>query len=153
MAAWPKPSRPRPYDANWALSLKTAPYDASVAKCSLHRLPPIPNPNPANPVAGLRCQRGNWATKYDANAAMWQNTFRRHFGHSYDVNLARNTWVQIGGNQDELAGECRWAVKMLRQKAGLLLATDPRMAEVAREIRNRSQAVLRNPPNHESARH
>jgi hypothetical protein len=62
-------------------------------------------------------------------------------------------WVQIGGNQDELAGECRWAVKMLRQKAGLLLATDPRMAEVAREIRNRSQTVLRNPANHESARH
>jgi len=62
-------------------------------------------------------------------------------------------WVEIGGNQDELAGECRWAVKMLRQKAGLLLATDPRMAEVAREIRRRSQVVLRNPAAHESARH
>jgi hypothetical protein len=62
-------------------------------------------------------------------------------------------WVEIGGNQDELAGECRWAVKMLRQEAGLLLATDPRMAEVAREIRRRSQVVLRNPAAHESARH
>lgn len=91
MAAWPKPSRPRPYDANLALSLETAPYDASVAKCSLHRLPPIPNPNPANPVAGLRCQPGNWATKYDASAAMWQKTLRRYFGHLYDINLARNT--------------------------------------------------------------
>jgi len=62
-------------------------------------------------------------------------------------------WVEIGGNQDELAGECRWAVKMLRQRAGLLMAADPRVAEVAKEIRRRSQIVLRNPANHEGARH
>ena len=30
-------------------------------------------------------------------------------------------WVEIGGNQDELAGECRWAVKMIRQQAGLMM--------------------------------
>jgi len=62
-------------------------------------------------------------------------------------------WVKIGGNQDELAGECRWAVKMLRQKAGLVMATDPRMADIAKEIRSRSQVVLRNPAIHESSRH
>ena len=62
-------------------------------------------------------------------------------------------WVQVGGNQDELAGECRWAVKVLRQKAGLLMATDPQMAEVAKEIRQRSRTVLRNPAGHEGARH
>ena len=62
-------------------------------------------------------------------------------------------WVGIGGNQDELVGECRWAVKMIRQKAGLLMATDPRVAEVAKEIRRRSQIVLRNPAGHEGARH
>ena len=62
-------------------------------------------------------------------------------------------WVEIGGNQDELAGECRWAVKMLRQRAGLLMATDPRVAEVAKEIRRRSQIVLRNPAGHEGAGH
>jgi len=62
-------------------------------------------------------------------------------------------WVEIGGNQDELAGECRWAVKMLRQRAGLLMATDPRVAEIAKEIRRRSQIVLRNPAGHEAARH
>ena len=62
-------------------------------------------------------------------------------------------WVQIGGNQDELVGECRWAVKMIRQKAGLLMAVDPRLAEVAKEIRQRSQVVLRNPAGHEGARH
>ncbi len=62
-------------------------------------------------------------------------------------------WVEIGGNQDELAGECRWAVKMLRQKAGLLMATDPRMAEIGKELRRRSQIVLRAPAIHEGARH
>ncbi len=62
-------------------------------------------------------------------------------------------WVVVGGNQDELAGECRWAVKMIRQKAGLLMAQEPRVAEAAKEIRRRSQIVLRNPANHEGARH
>ncbi len=62
-------------------------------------------------------------------------------------------WVVIGGNQDELAGECRWATKMLRQKAGLLIAADTRMADIGRELRRRSQIVLRNPAGHEGARH
>jgi len=62
-------------------------------------------------------------------------------------------WVNIGGNQDELAGECRWAVKMIRQRAGLLMAADPRLTEVANEIRRRTQIVLRKPAIHEGARH
>ena len=62
-------------------------------------------------------------------------------------------WVKVGGNQDELAGECRWAAKMLRQQAGLLMATDPRLADIAKEIRRRCQVVLRNPAAHEGARH
>ena len=61
--------------------------------------------------------------------------------------------VEIGDNQDELSGECRLAVKILRQRAGLILAGDPRLAEVAHEIRARSQKVLRNPANHEGAGH
>jgi hypothetical protein len=61
--------------------------------------------------------------------------------------------VQIGGSQDELAGECRMAVKIIRQRAALAAATDPRAADVAREIRNRTQQVLRNPAGHEGARH
>ncbi len=61
--------------------------------------------------------------------------------------------VEIGGNQDELAGECRWVVKSLRQKAGLLLATEPRLAGIAAEIRTRTQAALNNPAGHEGARH
>ena len=43
--------------------------------------------------------------------------------------------VEVGDNQDELSGECRWVVKALRQKAGLLMAADPRMAPIAAEIR------------------
>ena len=50
-------------------------------------------------------------------------------------------------------GECRWAVKALRQKAGLLLASDARLASIAGEIRARTQEVLRNPAVHENARH
>ena len=61
--------------------------------------------------------------------------------------------VDVGGNQDELVGECRAAVKVLRQRAALALATDPRAAEVAREIRDRTQKVLRNATSYESPRH
>jgi hypothetical protein len=61
--------------------------------------------------------------------------------------------VVVGDNQDELSGECRWVVKALRQKAGLLMAVDARMTPVATEIRAKTQEVLRNPANHEGARH
>ncbi len=61
--------------------------------------------------------------------------------------------VEIGDNQDELAGEGRWVVRMLRQKSGLLGALDPRMAGIGAEIRTRTQEVLRNPAGHEGARH
>ena len=62
-------------------------------------------------------------------------------------------WVEIGGNQDEVVAECRLAVKRVRQRAGLLMAAEPGMAEIAREIRRRTQKVLRNPANHEGANH
>jgi hypothetical protein len=61
--------------------------------------------------------------------------------------------VEIGDNQDELSAECRWVVKTLRQRAGILVALDPRAAPIAAEIRARTQEALRNPANHESARH
>jgi hypothetical protein len=61
--------------------------------------------------------------------------------------------VVIGDNQDELSAECRWAVKTLRQRAAILLASEPKLAEVAAEIRTRTQEALRNPANHEGARH
>ena len=61
--------------------------------------------------------------------------------------------VVVGGNQDELVGECRVAVKNLRQRAGLAMAIDPRAAPVANEIRRRAQEVLRNPASYEAPRH
>jgi hypothetical protein len=59
----------------------------------------------------------------------------------------------IGGQQDEMVGECRWVVKALRQKAGMLMATDPRMAPVAAEIRARTQKILRGGAAYEGGRH
>jgi hypothetical protein len=64
-----------------------------------------------------------------------------------------NALVDIGGNQDELAAECRWVVKSLRQQAGMRMALDPRVAKIAEEIRAKTQVVLRNPAVHEGARH
>ncbi len=61
--------------------------------------------------------------------------------------------VEIGGTQDELVGECRQAVKVMRQQAGIAMAMDGRMAEVSKEIRKRSQEMLRNPTGHESPRY
>jgi hypothetical protein len=61
--------------------------------------------------------------------------------------------VVIGDNQDELSGECRWVVKALRQRAGILMALDPRIARIASEIRAQTQEALRSPANHEGARH
>jgi hypothetical protein len=61
--------------------------------------------------------------------------------------------VEVGGNQDELVGECRVAVKNLRQRAGLGMAFDPRTAPVANEIRRRTQEALRNATSYESPRH
>jgi len=62
-------------------------------------------------------------------------------------------FVEIGGNQDELVGECRMAVKIIRQKAGLAIAIDPQTAPVAKEIRRRTREMLRNPVSYEAPRH
>jgi hypothetical protein len=59
----------------------------------------------------------------------------------------------VGDNQDELVGECRWIVKTLRQKAGLAMAMDPKVAPIAEEIRARTQKILRNPSALERPRH
>ncbi len=61
--------------------------------------------------------------------------------------------TEVGDNQDELVGECRWIVKTVRQKAGLAMATDPKAAGAAEEIRAMTQKILRNPNALERARH
>lgn len=62
-------------------------------------------------------------------------------------------WVGIGDNQDELVAECRVAVKLLRQQAVMAGVTDPRTAEIVKEIRVRTQQILRSPVSYEGARH
>ncbi len=62
-------------------------------------------------------------------------------------------FVEIGGNQDELVGECRMAVKLLRQRAGIEMAKNPEIASISQEIRERTQAILRNPVSYEAPRH
>jgi hypothetical protein len=61
--------------------------------------------------------------------------------------------TEVGYNQDQLVGECREAVKILRERAALAMATDPRNAPVAEEIRRLTQAMLRNPTSFEAPRH
>jgi hypothetical protein len=61
--------------------------------------------------------------------------------------------VSVGGTQDELVGHCRWVVKNVRQKAGLIMVQEPKAAALATEIRAKAQEVLRAPSAHESARH
>jgi ABC-type transporter Mla subunit MlaD len=61
--------------------------------------------------------------------------------------------VAIGGAQDNLVGDCRQAVKVVRQRAGIDMALDGRMAEVAKEVRRRCHEVLRTPVSHEMAGH
>jgi hypothetical protein len=44
-------------------------------------------------------------------------------------------------------------VKTLRQRAGIALALHPELKEMATEIRNRTQTMLRNPTPYEAPRH
>lgn len=59
----------------------------------------------------------------------------------------------IGADQDELVGECRVQVKILRQRAAMAMAADPKFASIAKEIRQRTQQMLRNPLSYEAPRH
>lgn len=61
--------------------------------------------------------------------------------------------VYIGADQDELVGECRVQVKILRQRAALAMTNDPKFAPIAKEIRKRTQQMLRNPLSYEAPRH
>ena len=97
--------------------------------------------------------------KRPAYVAAMNEDFRKNVRDDDGPNALANSkkyseaLVEIGGEQDELSGECRWVVKSLRQKAGILVAQEPRLAAIATEIRARTQVALRNPANHEGAHH
>jgi hypothetical protein len=62
-------------------------------------------------------------------------------------------FTSIGGAQDGLVASCRMIVKTLRQRAGIALAVNPALKDVAAEIRARTQTMLRNPTPYEAPRH
>ncbi|MHC4398596.1 MAG: hypothetical protein ACYTG0_02845 [Planctomycetota bacterium] len=107
--------------------------------------------------AAVAARRGGIATPEYATRLV--EGFRATLvGYEGDDALARckeitSGFVKIGGNQDELVGECRLAVRILRQKAALAMAVDPRTTPIAKEIRRRTQAMLRNPVSYEAPRH
>jgi hypothetical protein len=68
-------------------------------------------------------------------------------------NKITNAIVVVGGNQDELVGECRRDVRVLRQRAALAAAANPQAVAIAKEIRRRTQEVLRNAASYEAPRH
>jgi len=68
-------------------------------------------------------------------------------------NKITNAIVVVGGNQDELVGECRRDVRVLRQRAALAAASNPQAVALAKEIRRRTQDVLRNAASYEAPRH
>ena len=109
-------------------------------------------------IDGYVDKRSNEIKNVDYTQAMVDDFRKTMIDYEGDDAVAKckkftEDLVRIGGSQDELVGECRMAVKIIRQRAGLAMALDPRAATAATEIRRRSQEVLRNPAGHESARH
>ena len=60
------------------------------------------------------------------------------------------TGQQSGGRRRHLP---RWVIKAIRQKAGLLMAADARMAPIAAELRAKCAETLKGPAGHEGNRH
>ena len=67
-------------------------------------------------------------------------------------NAITNAIVKMGGTQDDVVAGSRQTVKILRQRAGLVMATDPRAVAIAKEIRRRTQEILRKPTTYEHPR-
>ncbi len=55
----------------------------------------------------------------------------------------------IGAPQDDLVAECRIVVKKLRQAAALEMAMNPKVGDIATELRRRTHEILRNKLGHE----
>lgn len=126
------------------------------------------HPDLAGPIGELENLAGELEARYAArrekirtpeHVARMNEDFRRDVLGSEAPDAAEKckaytaALVEIGDNQDELSGECRWVLKSLRQKAGLLMLSEPRMAEIAEEVRRRAQEAMKNPAGHEGARH
>lgn len=114
---------------------KLAPFAAEVAERKEETTPP---------ALAAALNRAFLKTLLDYEGADWKDRIKKEY---------TDPLTAIGGEQDEMVGECRCVVKALRQKAGLLVATDPQAAPVASEIRARTQKILRGGAAYEGARH
>lgn len=114
---------------------KLAPIAAAVAERKEEATPPAL-------AAELNREFSKSLLEYEG--ADWKDRLRKEY---------TDPLTAIGGEQDEMVGECRWVVKALRQKAGILMATDPRAATLAAEVRTRTQKILRGGAAYEGARH
>jgi len=96
------------------------------------------------PALAAQLNREFSKTLLDYEGADWKERLKKEY---------TDPLTAIGGEQDEMVGECRWVVKALRQKAGILMALDPKAAPLAAEVRNRTQKILRGGAAYEGARH
>jgi hypothetical protein len=99
---------------------------------------------PTTPALVLELNRVFRETYLGYEGADWKERFKKDY---------TDPLTAIGGQQDEMVGECRWVAKALRQKAALAAALDPRLVPLAAEIRVRTQKVLRGGAAYEGARH
>lgn len=58
-------------------------------------------------------------------------------------------WREMGGAQDYVVARCHMLTRKLQQEAGYTATGDARAAQLAREIRQRCRATLRNPDGYE----
>jgi hypothetical protein len=114
---------------------RLAPFAAEVAARNEETTPP---------ALAAALNRTFLKTLLDYEGADWKERLKKEY---------TDPLTAIGGAQDEMVGECRWVVKALRQKAGILMATDPKAAPLAAEVRARTQKILRGGAAYEGARH
>lgn len=101
-------------------------------------------PDPTTPVLVTELNRAFRERLAGYEGADWKERLKAEY---------TDPLTRIGGQQDDVVGECRWVVKALRQKAALRMATDPASAAVTAEIRARTQKILRAGAAYEGARH
>ncbi len=114
---------------------RLAPFAAEVAARNEETTPP---------ALAAALNRTFLKTLLDYDGADWKDRLKKEY---------TDPLTAIGGAQDEMVGECRWVVKALRQKAGILMASDPKVAPLAAEVRARTQKILRGGAAYEGARH
>jgi hypothetical protein len=94
-----------------------------------------------------------------AYAEQTAERFREHLltytgkGAYEKCDAQMRVFTSIGGAQDGLVASCRMVAKILRQRAGIAMAENPELKDIATEIRARTQAILRNPTAYEAPRH